>query len=142
MSTPVMFAADRTFKVPYGDELVLHPGQFVLGGSLEYVSMPRDLMGYVISRSSWGRLGLVIATATGVHPGFRGCLTLELSNLGEVPILLRPLYRVAQLFLHTSAASESDETVVSRFDGAVGPESPAARPDAELRTIEAIRMTE
>src|SRR5262245_22414172 len=76
--------------VPFGGEFVLHPRSFVLGVTLEWVRLPRNLAGYVIGRSSWGRRGLVIATAAGVHPGFTGCLTLELGNIGEVPIGVKP----------------------------------------------------
>ena len=62
--------------------------------------MPDDLMGYVVTRSSWGRHGLVIATAIGVHPGYCGVLTLELRNLADVPLRLYPGQRILQLFLH------------------------------------------
>jgi dCTP deaminase len=82
------------------ERLILHPQQLVLGGTLEYLSFPDCVAGYVLSRSSWGRLGLIIATATFVNPGFKGCLTLELLNLGEVPLVLYPGIRVAQLVLH------------------------------------------
>jgi dCTP deaminase len=71
--------------VPLGDFIVLHPKQFVLGATLEFLRFPRDLMAYVEGRSSWGRLGLVIATATVVSPGYAGTLTFEIANVGEVP---------------------------------------------------------
>ncbi len=86
--------------VPFGHEFVLHPHSFALAATLEWIRMPTDLAGYVIGRSSWGRSGLVIATATGVHPGFSGCLTLELSNAGEIPIRVNPGAAICQLFLH------------------------------------------
>jgi deoxycytidine triphosphate deaminase len=89
----------RVSKRPH-EKLVLHPQQLVLGATLEYLSFPDCIGGYVLSRSSWGRLGLIIATATFVNPGFKGCLTLELLNLGEVPLVLYPGIRVAQLVLH------------------------------------------
>src|SRR2546430_5523893 len=60
-----------------GKGITLHPQQFALGSSLEYARLPYDIGGYVLGRSSWGRLGLVIATATMVHPGFFGSITLE-----------------------------------------------------------------
>jgi dCTP deaminase len=56
--------------------------------------------GYVVGKSSLGRRGLIIATATGVHPGFTGCLTLELTNVGEIPVAIQPGMRICQLFLH------------------------------------------
>lgn len=86
--------------VRFGDKFILHPRSFVLGGTLEWVRLPRNIAGYVTSRSSWGRRGLIIATATGVHPQFTGCLTLELFNSGEVPIALYPGMAVCQFFLH------------------------------------------
>ena len=90
----------RPFYVPLGRDFILHPRTFVLGVTLEWIRLPRKLAGYAIGRSSWGRRGLIIATAAGVHPGFTGCLTLELSNVGEMPIQIRSGYRICQLFLH------------------------------------------
>jgi dCTP deaminase len=86
--------------VPFGDELWLHPRHFVLAATLEYLALPDDMAAYVVGRSSWGRLGLIVATAVFVHPGFRGCLTLELVNEGDSPIALSPGIRVAQLAIH------------------------------------------
>lgn len=88
---------DRVDFVPLGMHLVLHPGQFLLGSTLEFVRLPANLGAQVLARSSWGRLGLLVATAVAVQPGFAGCLTLELVNTGSVPIRLRPGLRVAQL---------------------------------------------
>jgi len=86
--------------VPFGRDFILQPRSFILGATLEWLRMPRKLAGYVTARSSWGRRGLIIATAVGVHPGFTGCLGLELSNLGEIPIALQPGLAVCQLFIH------------------------------------------
>lgn len=90
----------RSFHVGLADTFVLHPKQFVLGATLEYVRFPRNLMGYVEGRSSWGRNGLQIATATVVSPGFAGVLTFEISNVGEVPVRLRTGTRIAQMVIH------------------------------------------
>ena len=84
---------------PWADKLVLHPRDFVLGATLEYVSLPNNLTAHVLGRSTWARVGLVIAMATLVHPGYAGCLTLELQNLGSAPIELQPGHRIAQLVL-------------------------------------------
>ncbi len=86
--------------VPFGKSFILHPRSFVLGITLEWVRLKKNLAGIVTGRSSWGRRGLIIATATGVHPGFTGCLTLELTNLGEIPIAIEPGMAICQLFLH------------------------------------------
>lgn len=85
--------------VPFGKPYVLHPSQFVLSSTLEFLMLPNNLMGLVLGRSSWGRLGLVIATASKVDPGWRGCVTLELTNLGNAPILLYPGARIGQVSL-------------------------------------------
>lgn len=86
--------------VPFGKEYYLHPRAFVLGITLEWIRLPSNIAGYVIGRSTWGRRGLIIATATGVHPAFTGCLTLELTNVGEIPIEIKPGMSICQLFLH------------------------------------------
>ena len=59
-------------RIGFGESFVLHPGQFVLGCTLEYLSIPGDLSAQVAGRSSWGRLGLLVETAPNVSPGFRG----------------------------------------------------------------------
>ena len=86
--------------VPFGENFVLHPGRFVLGVTLEWLTLPRTLSGYVSGKSSLGRHGLVIETAAGLHPGFSGCLTLELANVGEVPVAISPGMEICQIFLH------------------------------------------
>ena len=83
--------------VNIGEKFVLHPGQLVLASTLEYLRLPSSLVATVTSRSKWGRAGLVIATATAIHPGFGGTITLEMINLGEVPLIIYPGLRVAQL---------------------------------------------
>jgi dCTP deaminase len=87
--------------VPFGKDITIHPHQFFLAQTLEYLRLPPDLMAYVVGRSTWGRLGLIVATAVGIHPGFAGSLTLELRNLGENPLTLTPGQSIAQLFFHT-----------------------------------------
>ncbi len=107
----------KSYYVPFGQEFVLHPRAFVLAVTMEWIRLPSRLSAYVIGRSSWGRYGLIIATATGVHPGFTGCLTLELSNVGEVPIAVRPGTTVCQLFLHQAHGGSSDLVDKSTFIG-------------------------
>lgn len=108
--------------VPFGKGIVLHPHQLLLGETLEFLRLPRDLMAYVVGRSSWGRDGLIVATAVGVHPGFAGPLTLELRNLGEVSVRLYPGDPIAQLFFHSVDTSASANAAPpSQFAGAGGP---------------------
>lgn len=109
--------------------LILHPNQLILGSTLEYICLPEKLCGYVIGRSSWGRLGLIIATATFVNPGFKGCLTLELENIGEVPLFLYPGVRIAQLILHTV---DDKAEYKSRYASPVGPEFSLVYDDREM----------
>ena len=84
-----------------GQQFVIHPNQFVLGETLEFVKLPSDMMAYVVTRSTWGRTGLIVATAVGIQPNFRGVITLELRNLGDVPLNLYPGTKILQLFFHT-----------------------------------------
>lgn len=102
----------RNHYVRFGESFYLHPHNFVLAATLEWLRLPANLAGYIAGKSSWGRRGLIIATAAGVHPGFAGCLTLELTNLGEVPIEMRPGMAICQLFLHetTSAGQPVDRS--------------------------------
>jgi dCTP deaminase len=82
---------DLTELVTVGDDepFVLHPGEFVLGQTLERVKLPDDLVARLEGKSSLGRLGLVIHSTAGfVDPGFEGNLTLELSNLATLPITI------------------------------------------------------
>lgn len=90
----------KTVFRPFGGEFFLPPRQFVLASTLEWIRLPADLAGTVTAKSSWGRRGLIIATAIAVHPHFTGCLTLELANVGEVTIALSPGIRICQLSLH------------------------------------------
>lgn len=102
------------------DKFFLHPHELVLAATLEYFRIPSNIGGYVTSRSSWGRAGLVIATAVAVHPGFTGTVTLELVNLGEVPLVLYPGLSVAQfVFFHCSGGEEYE----GRFTGQISPRS-------------------
>ena len=79
-------------------KFVLHPGDFVLGGTIETIEMAVDLVGRIEGKSSLGRLGLMVHSTAGyVDPGFRGKLTLELSNHANLPILLWPGMRIGQL---------------------------------------------
>ena len=93
-----------------GDEpFVIHPGEFVLGRTLEYVEIPDDIVSRIEGKSSIGRLGLIVhATAGFVDPGFKGTLTLEITNLTRVPIKLYTGLPIAQLsFMALDAPAEN-----------------------------------
>ena len=81
-----------------GPGYCMHPGQFVLGHTVERFHMPDDLVGRIDGKSSLGRLGLMIHITAGlVDPGFQGQLVLELRNVGPLPLVLRPDMRIAQI---------------------------------------------
>jgi|GEM_PF-1461361 len=109
-------------QLQWGEKFVLHPRQLLLASTFEYVSIPPDLGASVITRSSYGRLGLITATSIFVHPGFKGCLTLELTNVGNSPIELCPGERVAQLVFECHIPSK--EPFTSKYLLATGPEFP------------------
>jgi dCTP deaminase len=90
----------RQHWVPFGEAFMLHPGRFVLAATLEWLQLPRGLSGYITGKSSLGRHGLIIETASGIHPCFSGCLTLELANVGEIPLKIFPGMPVCQVFFH------------------------------------------
>ena len=87
---------------------VIHPGEFVLGTTVEWVELPDDIVARIEGKSSLGRLGLIVhATAGFVDPGFSGTLTLEITNLTRVPIVLWPGKPIAQLsFMTLDQAAE------------------------------------
>ena len=85
-------------EVKPDESFVIHPGEFVLGRTEEHVELADDLVARIEGKSSLGRLGLIVhATAGFVDPGFRGTLTLEITNLTRVPIVLWPGKPIAQL---------------------------------------------
>src|ERR1700722_399054 len=111
---PDVDLARRSF-IRFDDRFILHPGRFVLGTTLEWVRIPNSLAGSIVGKSSLGRHGLIIETAPVVHPGFSGCLTLEMANVGEIPIALYPGMEIAQLQLvHTDGEARND---TGRFKG-------------------------
>lgn len=81
----------------FSDPLLLHPGSLTLVPTLEWIQLPIDIKGVVTARSSWAREGLSIATANFINPGYNGIITLELANLGHIPIQLYPGLRIAQI---------------------------------------------
>jgi dCTP deaminase len=80
---------------------VLHPGEFALATTLEYLRIPDYLAARIEGRSTWGRVGLQIHSTAGfVDPGFEGTLTFELHNMGKLPLPLYPGVRISQLSFH------------------------------------------
>src|SRR5947209_18147962 len=116
-----------TLVEPQGDEpFVLHPGEFVLGSTLEVVSIPDDLAARLEGKSSLGRLGLLTHSTAGfVDPGFSGHITLELSNVANLPITLWPGMKIGQLcILRLTSPAEhpyGSSRAGSKYQGQRGP---------------------
>ena len=109
---------DRTF--------VLHPGEFVLGSTHERIALPADLVGRVEGKSSLGRLGLLIHSTAGfVDPGWNGHITLELSNVANLPITLYPGMKIGQIsFLRMTTPADvpyGTGELGSKYQGQRGP---------------------
>ena len=119
-----------------GDAFILHPGDFVLGTTAERVEIPPDLLAHVEGRSSLGRLAIVVhATAGLCDPGYRGQITLELSNLGAAPVALRPGMRVSQLtFTELSSPAERPygSSRGSKYQDQTGPQASKIGGDHEF----------
>jgi dCTP deaminase len=109
-----------------GEPFVLHPGEFVLGSTFELVTLPDDLAGRLEGKSSLGRLGLLTHSTAGfIDPGFSGHITLELSNVANLPITLWPGMKIGQLcFFKLSSAAEfpyGSGEYGNRYQGQRGP---------------------
>jgi len=109
-----------------GEAFVLHPGEFVLGSTFELFTLPDDLAGRLEGKSSLGRLGLLTHSTAGfIDPGFDGHITLELSNVANLPITLWPGMKIGQLCLFrlTSAAEHpyGSSEAGSKYQGQRGP---------------------
>jgi len=84
-------------EVKDDEPFILHPGEFVLASTLEWVEMPTDLAARIDGRSSLGRLGIIIETAAMVDPGFKGHITLEVANIGKMPVAIYPKMRICRM---------------------------------------------
>lgn len=109
-----------------GNPFILHPGEFVLGSTVEHIELPEDLVARLEGKSSLGRIGLVIHSTAGfVDPGWKGHLTLELSNLARLPITLYYGMKIGQIsFLHLTTPAErlyGSESLGSKYQGQTEP---------------------
>ena len=116
-----------TLVEPKGDDpFVLHPGEFVLGTTLEVVTLPDDLAARLDGKSSLGRLGLLTHSTAGfIDPGFTGHITLELSNVANLPITLWPGMKIGQLCVYKLSSPAQhpygSTAAGSRYQGQRGP---------------------
>lgn len=125
-------------KVKPTEPFILHPGEFALASTLEYVKVPLDLAARLEGRSTWGRLGLQIhATAGFVDPGFRGALTFELSNVSNIPLPLYPGVRISQIcfFLSSTTHLPYGKKRFTKYSGKTTTASSAFFKDPEYSRI-------
>lgn len=125
----------RVRRVGVDGAFVLHPGEFTLASTLEFIRLPRDIAARLEGRSSLARLGVSVHTTAGfVDPGFEGQLTFELTNVSKLPVRLEPGLRLAQLcFFKISACQVPyDVRKHSKYSGAFGPVLSKIAEDSEF----------
>ena len=116
----------REVAVEANEEFILHPGEFVLASTYEVITLPDDIAGRLEGKSSLGRLGLLTHSTAGfIDPGFSGHITLELSNVANLPVKLFPGMKIGQLCLiKLSSPAENpygSALYGSRYQGQRGP---------------------
>jgi deoxycytidine triphosphate deaminase len=106
--------------------LILQPQHAVLASTLEYIKMPGDVSAQILTKSSWARIFVSIASAPWIHPFYRGCLTLEITNLGNVAVALPVGKGIAHLvFMKLEGEIASNEDIIEgSYAGAIMPEAP------------------
>lgn len=120
-----------------GEPVTLHPHMFMLASTLEYISLPSGVSALISTRSSYARLGTLSVTAPLVHPGFKGCLTLELTNLGDAAVRLTPGLRIAQLTV--SRVPPGITRVSRKYQLATEPEFPKLWEDEDREWLQRAR---
>ncbi|MDR3222226.1 MAG: dCTP deaminase [Methanobrevibacter sp.] len=128
----------ESINIPDGDSFIIHPNEFALATTHEAVKIPNDLVARVEGRSSIGRLGVTMHVTAGyIDPGFEGRITLEISNIGKMPVALYPGQRVCQIVFETMT-SPSEKPYGhpqrdSKYMGQISPESSRIKLDYELK---------
>ena len=119
---------DRLFRVFHNNRypFILHPGEFVLGSTLERIRLPDDLVARLEGKSSLGRLGLLIHSTAGfIDPGWDGHVTLELSNVANLPITIYPGMKIGQIsfmqMTEPAATPYGASELGSKYKGQTGP---------------------
>ena len=125
-------------EIPEEIPFILHPGEFVLGSTAEYITLPEDLVARLEGKSSLGRIGLLIHSTAGyVDPGWKGQLTLELSNVSRLPITLYYGMKIGQIsFLRLSEPAEhlyGSPTLGSKYQGQTEPTASRSYQDFQRR---------
>jgi len=112
---------------PLGSYFVLPAHQTVLGATLEFVKMPYDISGEILTKSSIARTFITIETAPWIHPSYRGCLTLEIANVSNTAIILYPGTPIGQLVLFHAGIEAAPEKLSGSYLGPVYPEAPTPK---------------
>ena len=125
-------------RVDDDEPFILHPGEFVLGQTVEWVELPNDLVARLEGKSSLGRLGLLIHSTAGyVDPGWKGNLTLEISNVANLPIALYFGMRIGQIsFFRMSSPVDrpyGSAELGSKYQGQSEPTASAFHRDFDAR---------
>ncbi len=113
-------------EIPGDQPFILHPGEFILGSTLEKVTIPDDMVARLEGKSSLGRIGLLIHSTAGyIDPGWEGHLTLELSNVSNLPVTLYYKMKIGQIsFLRLTTPAEhlyGSPELGSKYQGQEGP---------------------
>jgi dCTP deaminase len=126
--------------IPLGKYLVVPAHQTVLGVTLEFIKLPYDISGQILTKSSVARTFIIVETAPWIHPCYRGCLTLEIANVSNTPVLLYPGRLIAQLILTEVRPKPARKDILQgSYLGPVFPEAPVF--DNPKKDLEAIGIT-
>ncbi len=128
----------ESFEIAKDKPFIIHPGEFTLATTYEFVKLPDDIVARVEGRSSMGRLGVTMHVTAGyIDPGFEGNITLEISNIGKMPVALYPGQRVCQIVFETmtspSAKPYGHEDRDSKYMGQKGPQVSRIKQDFDIK---------
>lgn len=121
------------------EPFILHPNDFVLASTLEYIILPHNITGRLEGRSTWGRTGLQVHSTAGfIDPGFEGSLTYELHNMGKLPLPLFPGIRIGQISFHRmeNAVERYTEKEGAKYAKTTGTKNPLFYEDYEYQVIQ------
>ncbi|MGA3264316.1 MAG: dCTP deaminase [Terracidiphilus sp.] len=116
--------SDLSVHIPSGKPMVLPAHQTVLGVTLEFIKLPYDVSGQILTKSSIARSFLVIETAPWIHPNYRGCLTLEIANVSNSTLILHPGMPIGQLILLSVDKPDKIKHLSGMYVGPIRPETP------------------
>lgn len=125
----------KRVEVSEKEGFIIHPGEFILADTREYIEFPLNVIGLLTGRSSLGRLGIIVhATAGFFDPGFKGTATLEMHNIAPLPVRLYPGMRIAQFVFYRTEKPASRgyaDWKGSKYAGQQGPTESKIHQDFE-----------